>query len=207
MRRKVVLLPALAATLLVAAARATAAPPAVTISLSRPIVVYGGSVTLSGKVSDNKAGQSVQVMAEASPATSFSALGSPVTTTAGGHWTDVVKPTIETSYQATWKNATSATVTVKVRPLITLTLVKLATGSFSTKVTAARSFAGKFVNVQRLTTTGALTLKKVILDANSSATFRVRLHPGRNRLRVLMPTSQTTPGYISGMSKVLTVTR
>jgi hypothetical protein len=205
MRSNVVLLPALAATLLVAAAAATAAPPAVTISLPRPIVVYGGSVTLSGKVSDNKAGQSVQVMAEASPATSFSTLGGPVTTTAGGHWTDVVKPTIQTSYQATWKNATSATVTVKVRPLITL--VKLATGSFSTKVTAARSFAGKFVNVQRLTTTGALTLKKVILDANSSATFRVRLHPGRNRLRVVMPTSQTTPGYISGMSKVLTVTR
>jgi hypothetical protein len=206
MRRNVAFLAALAATLLVAAA-ATAAPPAVTISLSRPTVVYGGSVTLSGKVSDNKAGESVQVMAEAYPATSFSALGSPVTTTAGGHWTDVVKPTIQTSYQATWKSATSGTVTVKVRPLITLTLVKLATGSFSTKVTAARSFGGKFVNVQRLTSSGALRLKKVTLDSNSSATFRVRLHSGRNRLRVVMPTSQTAPGYIGGMSKVLTVRR
>ncbi len=207
MRKNVVLLPALAAMLLVAAAAATAAPPAVTISLSRPTVVYGGSVTLAGKVSDNKAGQSVQVMAEPYPATSFSPLGPPVTTTAGGHWTDVFKPTIQTSYQATWKNATSSTVTVKVRPLITLTLVKLATGSFSTKVTAARSFAGKFVNVQRLTSTGTLTLKKVILDSNSSATFHVRLHPGSNRLRVVMPTSQTMPGYISGIGKVLTVTR
>ena len=37
--------------------------------------------------------------------------------------------------------------------------------------------------------------------------FRVRLHHGRNRLRVLMPTSQTAPGYITGMSKVLTVSR
>jgi hypothetical protein len=205
MRRNVAFLAALAATLLVAAA--TAAPPAVTISLSRPTVVYGGSVTLSGKVSDNKAGESVQVMAEAYPATSFSALGSPVTTTAGGRWTDVVKPTIQTSYHATWKSATSGTVTVKVRPLITLTLVKLATGSFSTKVTAARSFGGKFVNVQRLTSSGALRLKKVTLDSNSSATFRVRLHSGRNRLRVVMPTSQTAPGYIGGMSKVLTVRR
>jgi len=33
------------------------------------------------------------------------------------------------------------------------------------------------------------------------------LHPGRNRLRVVMPTSQTMPGYISGIRKVLTVTR
>jgi hypothetical protein len=205
MRRNIAFLAALA-TLLVAAA-ATAAQPAVTISLSRPSVVYGGSVTLSGKVSDNKAGESVQVMAEAYPATSFSALGSPVTTTTGGHWKDVVKPTIQTSYWAAWKSATSGTVTVKVRPLITLTLVKLSTGSFSTKATAARSFAGKFVLVQRLSSTGVVTLKKVRLDAGSSATFRVRLHHGRSRLRVVMPTSQTAPGYITSKSKVLAVTR
>jgi hypothetical protein len=206
MRKRLSFLATLTAVLLVVAA-AAAAPPAVTISLSRPTVVYGNSVTLSGKVSDSKAGQSVQVMAEPYPATSFSPLGSPVTTTTGGHWTDVVKPTIETSYQATWKNATSSTVTVKVRPLITLTLVNSSTGTFSTKVTAARSFAGKFVLVQRLSSTGVATLKKVTLDASSSATFRVRLHHGRNRLRVVMPTSQTMPGYITGMSKVLMVNR
>jgi len=206
MRRNVAFLAAVAVTLLVAAG-ATAARPAVTISLSRPIVVYGSSVTLSGKVSDNKAGESVQVMTQASPATSFSALGSPITSTAGGHWSDVVKPTIQTSYQATWKGATSGTVTVKVRPLITLTLVNPANGTFSTKVTAARSFTGKSVNVQRLTPTGALTVKKVKLDSNSSATFRVRLHAGSNRLRVVMPSSQAAPGYINGASKVLKVTR
>ena len=50
-------------------------------------------------------------------------------------------------------------------------------------------------------------LKKVILDASSSATFRVRLHHGRSRLRVVMPTSQTAPGYITARSKVLTVSR
>jgi hypothetical protein len=128
-------------------------------------------------------------------------------TTAGGHWTDAVKPTIETSYEAKWKGATSSTVTVKVRPLITLTLVNLSTGTFSTKVTAARLFAGKFVLVQRLSSSGVATQKKVILDTNSSATFRVRLHHGRSRLRVVMPTSQTAPGYITGVSKVLTVNR
>jgi hypothetical protein len=200
-------LPAALAAILIAAAAAMAAPPAVTISLSRPTAVYGGSVTLSGKISDNKAGQSVQVMAEAYPATSFTALDSPVTTTSGGHWTEVVKPTIQTSYQATWKNATSSTVTVNVRPLISLTLVNLASRTFSTKVTGARSFTGKSVNVQRLTSTGALTVKKVVLDANSSAAFHVRLHVGRNRLRVVMPASQAAPGYISGASNVLTVRR
>jgi hypothetical protein len=207
MRRTVVFLTALAAALLVVAAAATAAPPqSVKISLSKPNVVYGGSVTLSGKVSNDKAGETVNVLAEPYPATSFSSLGS-VTTTAGGSFSDVVSPTIETSYEAKWKSATSQAVTVKVRPLISLALVQLSTGTFSTKVTAARSFAGKFVLVQRLTSTGVLKLKKVILDAGSSATFRVRLHHGANRLRVVMPTSQAEPGYITGMSEVLKVSR
>ena len=208
MRRSPLFVAALSTLLLaLAAVGAAAGPPSVTISLSRPNVVYGGSVALSGKVSDKKAGQTVQLMAEAYPATSFSPLGSPVTTTAGGRWSEVVKPTIETSYQATWKSATSSAVRVKVRPLITLALVNLSTGTFSTKVTAARSFAGKFVLLQRLSSSGLATLKKVTLDASSSATFRVRLHQGRNRLRVVMPTSQAAPGYITGMSKTLMVSR
>ena len=195
----------LMSVLLAITAAGTAAAPSVTISVSRPSVVYGGSVNLSGKIADSSAGQTVNVLAEPSGASSFTGLGS-VTTTGGGHWTDAVKPTIETAYEATWMSSTSST-TVKVRPLITLTLVNASNGTFSTKVTAARSFAGKFVLVQRLSSTGVATLKKVTLDAASSATFRVRLHLGRNRLRVVMPTSQTAPGYITGMSKVLTVSR
>ena len=206
MRKTLVVLTALAATLLIVAAVPAAPKQSVTISLSRPSVVYGGSVTLSGKVSNSKAGETVDVLAEAYGASSFSSLGT-VGTTAGGKWTDVVNPTIETAYHATWKSATSSTVTVKVRPMITLTLINLSTGRFSTKVTAARAFAGKFVLVQRLSSTGVKTLKKVTLDAGSSATFRVRLHHGRSRLRVVMPTSQTAPGYITGMSKVMTVSR
>ena len=196
----------LSATLLAASAGSAASPQSVTISVSRPIVVFGNSVTVSGKVSNHKVGEKVEVLAEPSGASSFSTLTS-VDTSAGGQWTDVVKPTIETAYQAKWKSATSSTVTVKVRPLITLTLVNLSTGTFSTKVAAARAFAGKFVLVQRLSSTGATKLKKVTLNTSSSATFHVRLHHGRTRLRVVMPTSQTTPGYITGTSKVLTVHR
>jgi hypothetical protein len=197
---------ALAASALAAVAAAAAAPPSVTISASSSIVTYGGSVTLSGKIANHTAGQTVTVLAEPSGSSSFSALGS-VTTTAGGNWSDTVKPTIETSYQASWMSQTSQAVTVKVRPMITLTSVNPASGTFSTKVVGARSFQGKFVLVERLSSTGATTVKKVTLDANSSATFTVRLHHGRNRLRVVMPTSQTEPGYITGTSNTLTVTR
>jgi hypothetical protein len=69
------------------------------------------------------------------------------------------------------------------------------------------SGTSSFVLVQRLTSAGVATVNKVTLDANSSATFRVRLHRGNNRLRVVMPASQSAPGYLSGMSKVLTVSR
>src|SRR5205823_6315778 len=190
--------------LLLASVGTAATPQTVTISASRPSVVFGKSVTLSGKVSNSKAGENVSVLAEPFGTTAFADLA-PVQTVSGGHWSEVVKPTIETSYQAKWKGATSSTVSVKVRPLITLALVSQGTGRFSTKVSAARSFAGKFVLVQRLTSTGVATLKRVTLDANSAASFRVRLHLGRSRLRVVMPSSQTAPGYITGTSNVVTV--
>jgi len=176
------------------------------LRLTRPSVVYGGSVTLSGKVSDSKSGENVEVLAEPFGQTSFASLTT-VQTASGGHWSTAVKPTIKTMYEARWKGQLSSTVTVKVRPAITLALksVSGAIGTFSTTVTAARAFAGKFVLVQRLSSSGVVTLKKVVLDASSSASFHVRLHHGRSRLRVVMPTSQTAPGYITGMSKVLTV--
>jgi len=204
--RTFVFIAAVPTALLAVVAAGTAAPPPVTISALAPVVTYGGSVTLSGKIADHAAGQTVTVLDKPSASSSFSTLGT-VTTTAGGNWSDTVKSTIETAYQANWMNQTSQAVTVKVRPLITLTLVNLSSATFSTKLTAARSFAGKFVLVERLSSTGATTMKKVTLDANSSATFTVRLHHGRNRLRVVMPTSQTEPGYITGMSNVLSVTR
>ena len=190
--------------LLLASVGTAATPQTVTISASRPSVVFGKSVTLSGKVSNSKEGENVSVLAEPFGTTAFADLA-PVQTVSGGHWSEVVKPTIETAYQAKWKSATSSTVNVKVRPLITLALVSQGTGRFSTKVSAARSFAGKFVLVQRLTSTGVATLKRVTLDANSAASFRVRLHLGRSRLRVVMPSSQTAPGYITGTSNVVTV--
>jgi hypothetical protein len=186
MRKTLAALVTAALAALLASIAVASSPQTVTISASRPSVVFGKSVTLSGKVSNSKASENVSVLS-------------------GGHWSEAVKPTIETSYQAKWKSATSSTVSVKVRPLITLTLVSRATGSFTTKVSAARSFAGKFVLVQRLTSTGVSTLKRVTLDANSAASFRVRLHLGRSRLRVVMPTSQTAPGYITGTSNVVTV--
>ena len=203
------LLFALLGAMLVAAPAATAdSNKAITISASRPIVVYGQSVTLSGKVSMPQSGQKVDILAQPFGLSTMSAL-STVDTANGGQWTFVTKPTIQTTYQAQWKGQTSATVDVKVRPAITLTLVSMKgrVGTFTTTATAARAFTGKFVNIQRVTSFGTTTLKRVTLDTNSKATFKVRLSHKRTRLRVVMPTSQAAPGYITGFSNVLIARR
>src|SRR5207244_5169411 len=90
MRRTIMVLAALSATLLIASAGTAASPQSVTISVSRPSVVFGNSVTLSGKVYDHKVGEKVEVLAEPSGASSFSAL-THVDATPGGHWTGVGK--------------------------------------------------------------------------------------------------------------------
>jgi hypothetical protein len=183
---------------------ASAAKPAkVTISLARPAVVYGGSVKLSGTVSNHESGELTTVLGRLSGATAFSQVGT-VTTTAKGAWSYVASPLIETSYRARWDAVTSRIVTVKVRPKITLALEsRTATrGTFSVEVEGNRPFTGKRVLVQRLTTSGPTTVKSVKLGSSSSATFTIRLPRHKARVRVVMSTSQAAPGYIAGYSNV-----
>src|SRR5712692_10247738 len=184
-----------------------AAPsPSVTIAASRPIVVYGQSVTLSGTVSSHKAGETVTLASESLGKSAFSDFAT-ATTTTHGTWNAVAKPTIQTMYRASWMTTTSQDVTVKVRPLVQLKLISAAHGSFSVTVTGDRAFTGQYVLVQRFTSTGVIVVQHVTLDTSSSATFTVRLHRGLSRLRAVFPTSQAAPGYITGTSNVVTVRR
>jgi hypothetical protein len=210
MRKLIMLLVAVFAVLASSTTSAATPRKAVTIKATPPIVVFGGTVTLSGTVSSPKSGEKVDILAEEVGAASFNAVTT-VDTAAGGTFSDVVTPNIETMYQASWQRQTSRTVTVKVRPAIKLSLMSVSgrVATLSTTVTAARSFAGKFVLVQRLSSPRphVLQVRKVTLDENSSATFRMRLHHGRTRIRVVIPTSQAAPGYITGFSNVLTINR
>jgi hypothetical protein len=58
-----------------------------------------------------------------------------------------------------------------------------------------------------VTSLGSLNVKRVVLNADSKATFKVRLSQKRTRLRAVLPTSQAAPGYITGFSNFLTVRR
>jgi hypothetical protein len=201
--RRILLLAAALTTLALVGIASAAKPAVVTISLARPTVVYGGSVKLSGTVSNHQAGEPVSVQGRQYGTTGFIQLNA-VTTTAKGAWSYIASPVIQTSYEARWGVATSRMVDVKVRPRIRLSLQSRTAnrGTFSVAVDGNRPFTGKRVLVQRLTTSGAVTVKTAKLDAASSTTFTLRLPKHKARVRVVMSSAQAAPGYIGGYSNV-----
>ena len=201
--RRVLLLGAVLTAFVLVGAASAAKPAVVKIALARPAVVYGSSVQLSGSVSNHQAGEFVFVLGRPFGTQAFNQLDM-ATTTAKGVWSYKDSPAIQTSYQARWGAVTSAIVTVKVRPKITLALQsRTATrGTFSVQVEGNRPFTGKRVLIQRITASGPTTVKSVKLTANSSSTFTIKLPRTRARVRVVMSTSQASPGYIAGYSNV-----
>jgi hypothetical protein len=188
-------------------AKTTPAPASGTLSLavSRSQIVYGTATVLSGVVSNLKAGESVTVLSKRYDAPKPTSLAT-VTTTTGGAWSYSVKPAILTSYGATWKNAASPSLSVAVRPLGTFHL--LTTNRFSTRLVAARSFAGKFVQLQRRSPTGQwVTLKRMQLNATSASIFRPTLPAGTSTLRIAMSVNQAGPGYLAGISRTIVYDR
>ena len=179
-----------------------ATPPArgsVSISASSLKIVYGRSTTLSGSISNHQSGQRVDVLAQAYGENGYKAITT-VTTASDGSWSYAVKTPIQTSYEARWSGATSSALTVGVRPLVTL---RVLTGNrFSTKVVAARSFAGKLVQLQRHSSFGQwVTLRQIRLNSSSSAIFRSKLPNGSSTLRTAISVNQAGAGYLGGMSR------
>ena len=164
------------ATAVVTAAGPAAPALTVTLSNSTANVVYNGTVTLSGTVSSKQAGESVTILARRLGDAGFSSLTS-VVTGAGGAWSYPTKPTIQTSYEAQWKTATSASRTVGVKPLVTFHVIS--GHRLSTRVVAGRSFAGRLVQLQRSSSPGRwVTVTRVRLNASSAAIFRATLPKG-----------------------------
>jgi plastocyanin len=184
----------------------TGPPPAVTVGVSLPIIVYGQSVSLSGTVSNGNANEKVTIYQQPYPQGSFAELTTVLTTT-NGAWNLVLSPSpkILTQYQAKWNGRTSVTVGVSVRPRIRLSQRN---GRFLTIVQSGASHAGRSVQVQRLSRFGQwVTVKKVRLGGQSSAVFRLRLPKGKSHIRVAMSVNQAGAGYLAGFSPTITVRR
>jgi predicted GH43/DUF377 family glycosyl hydrolase len=101
-------------------------PPLLTLLAAPATVVYGKTVTLSGLLTQNSAPLSTQaVMLSSQPlgASAFTTLPAATTATTGS-FTEMVKPTKRTTYKASFAGAQDVTVTVSVKQLVTLSVVR-----------------------------------------------------------------------------------
>jgi hypothetical protein len=183
----------------------TFATAGVTLSAPALYVVYGRGILLSGLVPTRRAGESVTIFAQPLDGGSPRSVAT-VLTAVDGTWRWLAKPRIRTSYAAQWAGALSPASIVGVRPAVSLR--RTATGRFATRVVAARSFAGRGVQLQRRSSTGRwITIKRARLNGRSSASIKATLPRGRSVLRIAMSVNQAGAGYLAGFSRTIVVRR
>ena len=171
--------------------------PAVTLGVASPIVIYGQQTTLSGTVNNGQPGETIQVNSQ--PYGSSVQQVATLTTGAGGSFTYVITPSIYTTYNVKWKTATSQTVTVQVRPKLTLT--RSSKWRFYAKVTATPSFSGRSIYFQKHSQFGQwVTVSKLKLGPLSGRIFNVPHQKGTTYYRVYMTTNQAGLGYLETWS-------
>jgi plastocyanin len=185
----------------------TAPPASLSLTVNPLLVAYGGSSVVSGVLSTQQVGDSVDVLAQQCGAATATKLVT-VQTTAGGAYTTTVKPLMNTVYSAKDKALTTTSTTVRVRPI--LRLARVGSHRFTLRVTAGSSFGGKYASFQRYNGTLRrwVAVKPVLLKASSlgiaptvitSASFRSTV-AARLRIRATLPQAQLGSCYAPGTS-------
>jgi plastocyanin len=181
-----------------------------TLGATPQILIYGGKTTLSGALSTQQVGQSVDLLGTACGQTAASK-ATTVATTTGGAFSALVQPLNTTAYTAMLRSTSSQAVSVKVRPR--LRLGRVAVRRYSLRVSASQSFAGKYATFQRYNAVLRrwVNVKRVLLRADStgvaptvisSVTFRSSV-PARRRVRAILPQLQVGSCYLAGRSNVI----
>jgi len=180
----------------------TGPPPSVTLAASAPIVFYGDQTAISGAVSSGKANEPVLILA--APYGSSPQQVATLMTDTNGSFTFTTTPTVLTLYTAKWKTATSQSVTVQVRPKLTVS--RITATRLHAKMTASRSFAGRFIYVQRRSQFGQwVTVQKLRLGPLSGRIFKAPHRKGTFTYRVYMTTNQAGTGYLETWSNSVRV--
>ena len=178
------------------------APPSISLGVTAPILRFGDQLHVAGQISNTRPGQSVTIFAQPYGQASFAQLAV-VTTTQGGFFDLLARPEILTNFQAAWNNTRSQPVSVQVRPR--LSLLPGRRGWLRAKVTAATSFAGRSILLQRRSQFGQwVTVRKLVLGRQAGRVFRVR-PTRRTTYRVYMSTNQAGAGYLETWSGTQTV--
>jgi len=176
--------------------------PEVTLAADSPVVTYGSSTTISGKISSGAASESVSISSRALGASTAQQLAT-VTTSSTGTFTYTVNPSMQTTYTATWKGTTSQSVTIQVRPR--LTLQRYGSTRLYVKARTANSLEGHFVYLQRLTGVGWITVGRITLGASSGRIFKAPHLRGYRTYRTFLGASQAGTGYLEASSNKVRV--
>jgi len=179
------------------------APPQVTLATSAPVVKFGGQVTLTGTVSNKKAGETVTLVMLPFGQTTKQVVAT-LQTTAGGAFSFNVTPQLNTTYQAQWKTLESSVI-VQVQPMLKLPAAS-PSGYFHFYVTAGQSFAGRFANLQRFTLARTwVNVTRLKLGVKSGRIMSLRfvrslIPRGRWSIRIYMPATEMPGGYVDTWS-------
>jgi plastocyanin len=187
------------------------APRGVMIEATPPhdyVVVFGGSMSVRGYVTNNRPGEKVTITAdprsELDPARRIT-----VTTGRDGEYRLRIQPRTRTTYTAEWRGATSRTLTVHVRPRIALR--KVGRNVYLVTVVAGDSFAGKSVVLRRqqsLESKSMVVVRRITLRQNprtqsiSQRAFRLKVRRGL-RLRVSLGNGVAAPNYLGSHSNFI----
>jgi plastocyanin len=186
------------------------APPQVTLATSAAIVRYGAQVTLTGTVSNKRSGETVTLVALPAGETTKQVIAT-LQTASGGTFSFNATPQIYTTYQAQWRSSESS-VNVQVAPMIKLPAPSQS-GYFHFYVTAARSFAGHTVFIQRFTSFRQwVSIRKLVLGTKSGrlvpvAFVRASVPRGRWSIRIFLPAAEAGDGYLETASGTQPVVR
>jgi plastocyanin len=178
-------------------------PTQITLATSAPVVKFGGQVTLSGTVNNNRAGETVTIV-QVPVGQVTKQVGATLQPAANGAFSFAVTPQVNTTYQAQWRGAESSVI-VQVQPTIKLPFVSR-TGYFHFYVTAGQSFAGRFVYLQRYTLARTwISVRKLQLGRQSGRIMGMRfvrsvIPRGRWSIRIYMSATEMPPGYIDSWS-------
>jgi len=179
----------------------------VSLDASAKVVNYGRSVTLTGTVAGSS-NDTVTILAQPSVTRSLQTIGT-TTTDANGNFTKSVIPRMKTAYIAKALGAQSSSVVVNVKP--GLRIRHIVGGRLSVTVTAAKSFVGRYVNVQAFAGGRWQTVKRVFLTKRSfgiaptiftSSTFELSVRHGL-KTRAFLTLSQAGTSYTSSLSNIV----
>jgi plastocyanin len=181
--------------------------PAVTVGLSAPIVVYGGTSMLTGAVNSGAANESVELTQQpwGQPSPTQVAI---VKTGVGGTYAFTVTPSIYTTYIARWKNVASSSVVAQVAPQVRL--LPGAKGWMKALVSAPIAMWHKHVALQRLSRFGQwVNIANLTLGELNGKLFKpsVYLPKGTSKIRVFLSINQAGNGLLAAHSGTQTIVK